>query len=86
MALYTCVDTGNKSVTGFWQPLRPVQPPNSSENLINSMIVHHPEKTRQSVTPRSPVQILDERVKPIGAERPLPARPLESGHKWLKSN
>ena len=29
MALYTCVDKGNKSVTGFWQPLRPLQPPNS---------------------------------------------------------
>ena len=54
----------------------------SSENLI----IHNPEKTLQSVTPRSPVQSLDERVKPIGAERPLPARPLEGGHEWLKSN
>ena len=29
MDLYTCVNKGNKSVTGFWQPLRPPQPPNS---------------------------------------------------------
>ena len=29
MALYTCVDKGNKSATGFWQPLRPLQPLNS---------------------------------------------------------
>ena len=29
MALYTCIDMGNKSVTGFWQPLRPLLPPNS---------------------------------------------------------
>ena len=29
MALYTCVDKGNKSVTGFWQRLRPLQPPTS---------------------------------------------------------
>ena len=28
MALYTCVDKGNISVTGFWHPLRPPQPPN----------------------------------------------------------
>ena len=28
MALYTCGDKGNKSVTGFWQPLGPIQPPN----------------------------------------------------------
>ena len=29
MALYTCVDNGNKSATGFFQPLRPPQPQNS---------------------------------------------------------
>ena len=29
MALYTCVDKGNKSATGFWQPLMPLQPLNS---------------------------------------------------------
>ena len=29
MALYTCVDKGNKNATGFWQPLRRLlQPPN----------------------------------------------------------
>ena len=34
MVLYTCVDMGNKIVTGFWLPLRPLQPPNSLGNQI----------------------------------------------------
>ena len=34
MALYTCVDKGNKSATGLWQPLRPLQPPNSLRDQI----------------------------------------------------
>ena len=34
MALYTCADKGNKSVTWFWQPLRPLQPPNSLGDKI----------------------------------------------------
>ena len=34
MALYTCVDKGNKSGTGFWQPPRPSQPPKSLRDQI----------------------------------------------------
>ena len=33
MAPYACVDMGNKSETGFWQPLRPLRPPNSLGDL-----------------------------------------------------
>ena len=39
MALYTCVDKGNESAPGFWQPLRSIQPPNSLRlNLLRIKI------------------------------------------------
>ena len=38
MALYTCVNKGNKSMTELWQPLRPLQPPNSLGAQIRPQI------------------------------------------------
>ena len=37
--LYTCVDMGNKSVTRFWQPLRPPQISNMTSGLKSLTLI-----------------------------------------------